>query len=142
MTGIGLDNPKHMVNVGAVLRACGFFGADFLAIRGKRYKRTATDTAASYRTVPLFSVEDLHTIIPFNCVPVAVELCPGAYTLFNYTHPPNAFYIFGAEDATLGKRVLGWCRDRIHIQGDGCLNLAACVNVVLYDRIAKEARAR
>jgi len=50
-----------------------------------------------------------------------------------------ALHVFGAEDATLGRNVLSWCRDVVAIPG-GCLNLAAAVNVVLYDRIAKLLR--
>jgi tRNA(Leu) C34 or U34 (ribose-2'-O)-methylase TrmL len=37
----------------------------------------------------------------------------------------------------LGERVLSWCRDVVYIPTNGCLNLAACVNVVLYDRQSK-----
>ena len=73
-------------------------------------------------------------------MPVAVDIIEGAIPLPEYKHPERAFYIFGAEDATLGKRVLGWCRDVVYIPSNGCMNLAATVNVVLYDRLAKEAR--
>lgn len=44
---------------------------------------------------------------------------------------------FGAEDQTLGSRILGGCRDVVFIPSKHCLNLAACVNVVLYDRMVK-----
>ena len=55
-----------------------------------------------------------------------------------YQHPERAFYIFGAEDATLGARVLDRCRDRVFVPTVRCMNLAATVNVVLYDRMAKQ----
>lgn len=70
---------------------------------------------------------------------MAVELVDRAVDLRSYIHPPNAFYIFGAEDHTLGERILGRCRDVVKIPSVICLNLAACVNVVLYDRQAKGA---
>ena len=73
----------------------------------------------------------------FDCIPVAVELVESAVPLPSYNHPSRAFYIFGAEDATLGQRVLSWCRDVIYVPMDGCMNLAATVNVVLYGRFAK-----
>ena len=79
--------------------------------------------------------------IPYDCIPVAVDLIDGAQSLPAYIHPQRAFYIFGAEDATLGARILSWCRDIIYIPTKGCLNLAACVNVVLYDRMIKEVTA-
>lgn len=90
-----------------------------------------------YRHLPLIRVDDLKDIIPYDCVPVAIELTDKAKPLHKYIHPERAFYIFGAEDNTLGERVLNWCRDIIYIPTNGCMNLAACVNVVLYDRMAK-----
>ena len=134
---IGLDGPKDRNNVGSVLRAAHCFGAGMIAIRGTRYKRAATDTTAAYRHTPLILCEDLHSVVPFDCVPVAVDLVPGAVPLAEYRHPERAFYVFGPEDGTLGARVLTWCRDVVYIPTSECLNLAACVNVVLYDRAAK-----
>lgn len=136
--GVGLDNPKHDSNIGSVLRGAGVFNASFLAVQGKRYHRHSADTMAHYKHMPLFHVDDLQSIIPFDCVPVAVDLIPGAIPLPEYKHPERAFYVFGAEDATLGNRVLSWCRDTIIIPSNRCLNLACSVNVVLYDRIAKQ----
>jgi len=134
---VGLDNPKTPANIGSVLRGAGVFGAAMVAVSGTRYKKSPTDTGCQYRKAPLLHVENLHSIVPFDCVPVAVELIKSAIPLPEYTHPKRAFYIFGAEDATLGSRILSWCRDVVYIPG-GCLNLAMCVNVVLYDRTAKE----
>ena len=66
-----------------------------------------------------------------------MELVDGARPLPEYTHPDRAIYIFGPEDGSLGKDVLAWCEDVIYIPTSGCMNLAATVNVVLYDRLAK-----
>jgi tRNA(Leu) C34 or U34 (ribose-2'-O)-methylase TrmL len=135
--GVGLDNPKTSINVGSVLRAAGVFGCHMVAVSGRRYRRAPTDTMKQYRHLPLLQVTDLHDVIPYDCVPVAVELTERATPLTGYRHPDRAFYVFGAEDATLGQRVLSWCRDIVYIPTNGCLNLAACVNVVLYDRLCK-----
>jgi len=135
---IGLDNPKTSINVGSVLRAACIYKAASVFVSGHRYKKASTDTVKGYRKFPLISVDDLHDVIPYDCVPVAVDLVEGAIPLPEYKHPQRAFYIFGAEDATLGKRVLSFCRDKIYIPMDDCMNLAATVNVVLYDRLAKE----
>lgn len=91
--------------------------------------------------MPLIEVDDLQTIVPYDCVPVAVELLPNAKSLQNYHHPERAFYIFGPEDGSLGPDVIKWCRDVVYVPTVFCMNLAACVNVLLYDRIAKQARA-
>ena len=135
--GIGLDNPKNKINVGSALRAAGVYGAAFVAASGKRCGKSPTDTMKHYRHLPLMRINSLKDIIPYDCVPVAVDLIEGAIPLPEYKHPERAFYIFGAEDATLGERTISWCRDVIYIPTDGCMNLAATVNVVLYDRMVK-----
>jgi tRNA(Leu) C34 or U34 (ribose-2'-O)-methylase TrmL len=112
-----------------------------LAMTGNRFRRASTDTMSAWRHLPLIEAADLRDVIPFDCVPVAVDLVVGARPLTNYTHPDRAFYVFGPEDGTLGPEILKWCRDVIYVPTDGCMNLAACVNVVLYDRMAKEQRA-
>ena len=135
--GIGLDNPKTDINVGSVLRAAGIYGAAFVAATGGRFKTAQTDTMKHYRHLPLMRPTNLRDVLPFDCVPVAVDIIDGAIPLPEYKHPERAFYIFGAEDNTLGARITGWCRDIIYVPTDGCMNLAAAVNVILYDRLAK-----
>lgn len=135
---IALDNPKTASNVGSALRAAYVYRAAMVAIRGRRYQKVASDTPCGYRHLPVLQVDDLKTVIPYDCVPVAVDLIDGATPLFRYVHPERAFYVFGAEDATLGQRILSWCRDIIFIPTKQCMNLAATVNVVLYDRMAKK----
>lgn len=133
---VGLVNPKTGPNIGGVMRAVGIYGAALLVIEGDRFKRIPTDTMKAYRHTPVLNA-DLRDSIPFDCVPVAVDLVPRAKPLMDYVHPERAFYIFGPEDSTLGARTLEWCRDVIYVPTNGCMNLAACVNVVLYDRMAK-----
>lgn len=140
---IGLDNPKNGLNVGGVLRAAQCYNAALIAISGARYEAnrvidSPANVLRSERHIPLLRGDNLQDMVPFNCVPVAVDLVDDAIELQNYQHPQRAFYIFGAEDATLGDRVLSWCRDRVMIPTRNCMNLAATVNVVLYDRQAKQ----
>lgn len=132
---IGLYNPKNVINIGSTLRAAGCYGAAMVAVTGRRYGRVPTDTQKAYKHIPLLHTDDLHSVIPFDCVPVAVELIPGARPLdANYAHPERAFYVFGPEDGSIGKSVTSWCRDTIYIPTSLCMNLAATVNVVLYSR--------
>lgn len=138
---IGLHMPKTRANVGSVLRAAGCYGAAMVAATGQRYHRAGTDTQASYRHLPLIQTDDLHAVVPYDCVPVAVDLIDGARPLQTYVHPERAFYVFGPEDGTLGKAVTSWCRDVVYIPTKHCMNLAATVNVVLYDRMVKRWRA-
>lgn len=135
--GIGLDNPKSNSNVGAVLRAAGVYKAAFVFATGGRFTSCRTDTMKAYRHLPLMRVSELKEVVPYDCIPIAVDKIDGAIALPGYKHPERAFYIFGAEDNTLGGRITSWCRDVIYVPMDGCMNLAATVNVVLYDRYAK-----
>lgn len=140
---IGLDNPKSAVNLGSVMRAAGVYGAALVAISGHRFpigRMATTDTQKHHRHIPLIRVEDVLGLSLYDCVPVAVDLVPDAMPLPEYKHPERALYVFGAEDATLGSRILERCRDRVYVPTSGCMNLAACVNVVLYDRLAKSMR--
>jgi len=134
---IGLDNPKCAANVGGVMRAAGCYGAAMVAMSGHRMRNVPTDVKKQWRMTPVIETEDLRLVIPYDCVPVAVDLVPGARSLASYTHPERAFYIFGAEDATLGDRVLSWCRDVVYVPTHSCMNLAATANVILYDRTVK-----
>ena len=138
---IGLHNPAELLNVGAALRAAACFDVALVAIAGRRYASQRTDTARAYLDIPLLQVDDLHEVIPFDCVPVAVERRDAAALLPDYEHPARAFYVFGPEDGDLGRSVLAWCRDVIAIPSHHSLNLAAAVNIVLYDRLAKAHRA-
>lgn len=137
-SSIGLFYPKTPENVGGILRAAHCFDVAMIAIEGKRFSKHSTDTYKQYKHMPIIETENLNLVIPYGCVPVAVELIEGAQSLAEYTHPERAFYIFGPEDGSLGKSTLEWCRDVIYIPTKGCLNLAACANVVLYDRMAKK----
>ncbi len=138
-SAVGFHRPKTAANIGSVLRAAGVYDVALVATAGKRYRRHATDVWKQYRHTPFIETKDLFDVIPYDCVPVAIDLIPGARPLHKYTHPERAFYIFGPEDGTLGKTITDRCRDVVYVDTPGsCMNLAACVNVVLYDRLMKQ----
>ena len=97
----------------------------------------STNTMKAYRHMPMLKVEDVFDARPFNTAAVAVDMLEGATPLPEFKHPERAFYIFGAEDATLGARITDKCQFTVMVPARYCMNLAACVNVVLYDRMAK-----
>ena len=134
---IGLDNPKRKANVGAVVRAAGCYGVDMVALAGCRMGSYRPDVNKAWHHMPVAEVSDLRLLTLYKCVPVAIDLVPGAQSLVTYTHPERAFYVFGAEDATLDGDLLAWCHDVVYVPTRDCMNLAAAVNVVLYDRLAK-----
>lgn len=135
---IGLHMPKTSLNVGSAMRAAYVYEAKMIATSGHRYSPVSTDTMKAYRHIPFLQSDDLFDVIPYDCVPVAVDLIEGARPLPSYRHPERAFYIFGPEDGTLGNKITSRCRDAIMVPTNRCMNLAATVNVVLYDRLAKQ----
>lgn len=138
---IGLVRPKYEENVGSVLRAAHCYGAAMVAIQGDRSAvRNKMDTTKAWRHMPVLRGEDLERFIPYDAVPVAIDLVDGAVDLPSFVHPVRAFYVFGPEDGTLGRNTLEWCTHKVMIPTRNCMNLAATVNVVLYDRLAKSAR--
>lgn len=146
MIAIGLVRPKDPANIGGVLRAGHCYGASALIIEGCRSRKhvnnQAADTPKAIRRIPTLLLDDLFAGHPVGTVPVAVDLVDDAVSLVDFIHPTRAFYIFGPEDGTLGKKHLDRCAHRVMIPTRNCMNLAATVNVVLYDRISKEARAQ
>jgi len=134
---IAADSPKDMNNFGGLLRAAHCYGAAMVVLGNDRYRQSVTDTTKAFRHIPFVRVPDVFDALPYDCVPVAVDLVDRAVSLQSYQHPERAFYIFGPEDGTLGERILSRCRDAIYIPTQYCMNLAATVNVVLYDRLAK-----
>ncbi|WP_421167386.1 RNA methyltransferase [Aeromonas dhakensis] len=142
---IGLVNPKSPENVGAVMRAAGCYGADEVYYTGTRFelaRRFVTDTKQMVEQIPLLGVDDLMAMVPDSCTPVLVDLIEGATSLPDYVHPARAFYIFGPEDGTLEPARFKAVKEVIYVPTRGCMNLAASVNVILYDRLAKQLRAK
>jgi tRNA(Leu) C34 or U34 (ribose-2'-O)-methylase TrmL len=137
---IGLHRPKDRHNIGGVLRAAQCYDAASIAISGERVAgnriKSATNTMQTHRHIPVLRGE-LRDLIPYGAVPVAVDLLDDAESLPDFEHPCSAFYVFGPEDGTLGKDILEWCPRRVMVPTQFCMNLAATVNVILYDRLAK-----
>ncbi len=137
---IGLNNPKSPTNVGAVFRAAGCFQADSILYTGNRYERAAaycTDTQNLSKSIPLTGVNCLLESAPENAKIVVIEFAENAESLADFQHPDNAFYIFGPEDGSVKQSVVNQADSVVYIPTKGSLNLAATVNVVLYDRLAK-----
>ena len=143
---IGLSNPKSPANVDSVMRAAGNFSVDAVFYTGSRYPRAVRlnpDTPNMSRSVSqgvsLTGVDCLLDSVPDKMTVVCVELAENAIALTEYDHPENAFYIFGSEDGTLGQDLIDRADAAVYIPTVGCMNLAATVNVLLYDRMSKSS---
>lgn len=139
---IGLVRPKTPENVGGVLRAAHCYHVAQVSIEGGRGKflHHGTNTPMAHRHTPTFLVEDVLDYRPYDTQVIAVDLLPGATPLQDFIHPERAMYIFGPEDGTLGKRHTARAQHVVYVPTRSCMNLAATVNVVMYDRMAKAGR--
>ena len=136
-SAIGIVNSKTEANIGGAMRAAACYGAASVIVEGARYKHQSSDVTKMWRHIPLFHVNDLWEMIPHDCVPIAIEFIKDARPLPTFTHPERGFYIFGPEDGNVPNRILSRCKNVIMIPTLRCMNLAATVNVVLYDRLVK-----
>jgi len=148
---IALTDPKTPTNVGSVMRAAGNYNVDQVLYSGNRYAHAAkfkinkhnTDTRNMRNKIPLTQVDDFINIkdllenIPSTTKIICVDLVEGAIPLPYFVHPELAVYIFGPEDGTISQEVIDCADDVVYVPTTGCMNLAASVNVLLYDRLAK-----
>ena len=141
---IGLINPKSPDNVSSVMRSAGNFRVDSVFYTGKRYPRALMrnpDIPDMRRkvgqTIPLSEVTCLTDVAPENMQLICVEFAENAIALPEFQHPENAFYIFGPEDGTISQDIIDKADAVVYVPTVGCMNLAATVNVVLYDRLTK-----
>ena len=137
---IGLKNPKTPENIGAVLRAAHCYRVAQVNIVGFRcnsWFKHGTNTARTERHTPIMRVANVLDYVPMETQIVAVDLVLGAKPLPVFKHPERALYVFGPEDGTLGEEITDRAHHTVFIPTRNCMNLAACVNVVLYDRMTK-----
>lgn len=157
-----LVNPKTPANVGGVLRAASIFGAEQLTWTGNRvndalHRYTGTAFGSKKMRLPreermkAYDIDwgqdddGLQKAIDAGFIPVCVEIVEGAIPLPYFEHPDRAVYVLGPEDGHVPKGIRHATHWFIQIPTTArpdrdtlCLNLAATVNVVLYDRYVKE----
>lgn len=140
MVSIGLVNPKSATNVAVILRAAGCYGVSSVFYTGERFARAKQynqDTKGMRHKIPTVKVDSLLAAMPVGATSVAVELAENATPLPEFSHPENAYYIFGPEDASIPREIVDACAHTVYIPTFTSMNLAATANVLLYDRLAK-----
>jgi tRNA(Leu) C34 or U34 (ribose-2'-O)-methylase TrmL len=126
------------------MRAAGCYGVSSVFYTGTRYDRARvfnTDTKKIHQDIPLINIDsaqDRATRLRVG----GGGAGRGRSGSAQYIHPDRALYIFGPEDGSLTKEIRDWCEEVIYIPTTGCMNLAATVSVVLYDRLAKGNNTR
>lgn len=143
---LGLINPKSPDNVGSVLRAAANYRVNDVFYTGNRYPRALERSARTVdmsrkigREIPLSQVDCLLATKADDIKIVCIEFAVNASPLPEYHHPENALYIFGPEDGSIDQEIIDKADAVIYIPTVGSMNLSATVNVVLYDRLVKEA---
>lgn len=152
MYRVVLIDPKFPFNVGGALRACAEFGADSLHWTGDRvrderkvakgsgrkgWRLPREERMKDYQRVAWGHDDTAATRLGQLGTPVCVEVMDNTESLFDFEHPEDAVYVFGPEDSGVPKVVRKECHRFVRIPTPNCLNLAAAVNVVLYDRALK-----
>ena len=142
-----MTNPKYPHNVGQTVRAASCFGAQLIMITGNRvslekgdktkYRLPREERMRGYKDVKLICDDYPFNRFDKSVTPVAVEFRENAEPLPFFEHPRNAVYVFGPEDGSIPQVMLRHCQRFVVIPTKHCVNLAAAVYLILYDRIAK-----
>lgn len=143
---IVLTNPKFPHNVGAAQRAASCFGVQQLWFTGNRVslepekgqRLPREERMRGYKDVEVIQFDYFFDQFDDTVTPVAVELRPNSENLVDFDHPPNALYVFGPEDGSIPQVTLRHCHRFVVIPTKHCVNLAAAVYIMLYDRLLKQ----
>lgn len=138
---IALQGIKFDGNFGGVMRAAHNYNADLVMI-GEKFRHEHTDTTKAFKHIPVIQNCDLIKNAPMGSQLIAVDLVDDAKNIIDFVHPEQAVYIFGAEDKTLGVDILKHCHHKIYVPTNNCMNLAATVNVIMYDRLSKMSKIK
>ena len=143
-SAIILENPKHPFNVGGAVRACAAFGAKQLYWTGDRvyfdHRHLPNEEKQRHTQQSVRFAHDPNALAKLKrqgFSPVAVEVKDDAENILYFNHPDKAVYVFGPEDGSLEREIYRQCHRYVFIPTHFCLNLAATVNVLLYDRRIK-----
>lgn len=151
-----LVEPKWVHNVGGAVRAVSCFGGGDVWYTGTRFdiehgRLPREERMKAYGDAPWTALGNNPRPVDYAAkaaphpsmyfTPVAIELLPGTEPLHTFEHPEHALYVFGPEDGSLPSGIRRACHRFVTIPSSHCLNLAAAVYIVLYDRAVKRWQA-
>ena len=141
---IVLVDPKYPHNVGGAIRAAAVFCEHpWVMWSGTRVPSPADEAGMRLpreerlRAYKHVKFDRGGGPLPSGFTPVCVEFDSSAEPLPGFEHPERPLYVFGPEDGSVPGYRRAECHRFVKIPGATCLNLAAAVNVVLYDRRVK-----
>ena len=146
---VALIDPKYPQNVGMVVRLASCYGFKQVWFTGERVslnpmageRLPREERMKGYRDVRVVHHNQPFDHFPADATPVAVEVRASAEGLHEFEHPPHPLYVFGPEDGSIPKPLLGHCHRFVVIPTRHCLNLATAVATVLWDRQYKRWRS-
>lgn len=135
-SAIGLVGPKIESNVGGALRAAHCYGAGFIVLEAPRFQHRSTNVTKAQKHIPMI-VGNICDHRPYDCPMIVIEIMAGSVKLPDFDHPERGLYVFGPEDGSVPRHIMDRAQHFVSVPTLYCMNLAATVNVVLYDRLAK-----
>ncbi|HWY35463.1 MAG TPA: RNA methyltransferase [Nitrosopumilaceae archaeon] len=135
---IGIFHSKRIENLGTLWRSADNLGAAYIFTIGRRYTGQGSDTTKAYKRIPLINYPDWETFLkarPMSTLLIGIEQCEKSQSIINFTHPPRAIYLLGAEDYGLSKEIIKECQKVISIPTINCINVAVAGSIVMFDRI-------
>ena len=110
-----LWDPKYSHNVAAAVRAASCFGGrlvvfsgDRIPISGKKgWRLPREERMRGYGNVTIINDGRVFDRFSDTVTPVAVEMRQNSEHLPTFVHPEKALYVFGPEDGSLPKPVIG-----------------------------------
>ena len=143
---VALWKPKTPENIGAALRACGCFDADLVIVdprckmSKKKTQRRINALATFARHTPYLIMDEASALEWLDSRAegvVPVEKTEAALNLEIFGHSPAGVYVFGPEEGSVPARLIVEYGPPLRIPTVGCLDLAAAVAIILYDRASK-----
>ncbi len=138
---IGICGGTNETNMGTLWRSAFIYGATQVFTVGARYKPQSTDTAKTWRHIPLVhyrDIDDLVAHLPRSCPLVGIELDERSECISQHRHFDRSCYLLGAEDRGLTNRQRERCHALVQLPGEHSLNVAAAGTVVMHDRWSKQ----
>jgi tRNA G18 (ribose-2'-O)-methylase SpoU len=139
---IGIYAPVHSENIGTLWRSAYQLGAAGIFVIGKSPRRQSSDTAKTFREIPLRVFPTWSDFVehrPIGARIVAIEM--GGNPLSQFNHPMEALYILGSEANGLPQFILEQSDYVLSIETvrSQSFNVAVAGSIVMYHRLSNSS---
>lgn len=143
---IGIENPKHHVNVASLIRSAYIYGAEGVFVIGeRRYRPHAADTCKAHKHLPVWHFATARDLVDAfsEWTIYAVTLGLDGTVLPVVSHDEHAVYVLGNESSGVSLAV-EWLANKsilIPTPADIPLNVSVAGVLVMHDRYIKQQAA-